>query len=172
MNNLKDIIICNFDRDLEQEKILFSVEKEFSDRLKYDTPPQDNIPSNNTSKILESLKKKYPVAKEKTTDLTPDTLKAVEEYLALQEKSSELKKEIKKIESDADIFKTIIIDNMADAELSTEFELDGNIMFCSYKNKPRVNINKTILQNKYPDVYNEVASNSISRTFSISKVKK
>lgn len=170
-NNLKDIIICHFDRDLEQEKILFSAEKEFSDCLMYDTPPQD-IPSSNTNKILESLKKKYPVAKEKTTDLTPDTLKAVEEYLALQEKSSELKKKIKKIESDADIFKTIIIDNMADAELSTEFELDGNIMFCSYKNKPRVNINKTLLQNKYPDVYNEVASNSISRTFSISKVKK
>ena len=169
-NNLKDIIICHFDRDIEQEKILLSAEKEFADCLKYDVSPKETKVLD-SKRLIESIREKYPVAKEKTIELKPDTLEAIKQYLALQKRASNLQAEAKKIESDANIYKAIILENMADAELSAEFEIEGTKMFCALKNSTRVSIDKTILINKYPDVYKEVSSETTFRTLKISKSK-
>ncbi len=169
-NNLSDIIICHFNRDIEQEKILLSAEKEFLDCLMYDAVPKETQ-TLDSKRLIESIKEKYPVAREKTVELAPDVLEAIKQYLALKKRASALNAEAKKIESDTDMFKAIILNNMADAELSTEFEIDGSKMFCSLKNSLRVNVNKTILLNKYPDIYKEVTSETNSRILNISKVK-
>lgn len=167
-NKLNDIIICHFDRDLENEKVLLSAEKEFYDCLRFDIEPTSNISS---AQRIENDINKTPVSVEKSIEFDDNTITAVKQYLGLQNEIAKLKSRIKEIEKDSDTYKAIIIEKMSDAELSNEFCVDDNNFYCSYGNYETITINKTILKNKYPDIYKEVSKTTSSRRFKINTVK-
>jgi len=159
-NSLNNIIICHFNRDFKQEKMLFVKEKEFVDCLRFDVMP------------IVKNKKVYPVADKKSVKINEKSISAAKDILEINKKISELKTQIKILEKQVDNDKNIIIDNIADAEISKEFSLDGTDYYVSYKNSRRENVNKNILVNKYPEIADEVISCSNSRVFKINEVKK
>lgn len=169
-NSLNDIIICHYDRDKEQEELLLAAEKEFADYLKYDTVPKE-VQILDTDKLISSIKGKYPVAADKSIKLSEKSTEAVRQCLELQKQISELKSKQKEIEGTIDMYKAIIMEEMADNALSEEFDIGGNKYYCSLKNSSRSTIKSTVLKNKYPDIYEECVSVSKFRTFAISEVK-
>lgn len=170
-NSLKDIIICHFDRDKKQETVLYESEKEFVSCLRNNIrPEQDKIMVDNSS-VLKSVQEKYPVANEKSVSLSPAAINAVKSYLEISDEISELNKQIEKLEDSKNLYKAMICEEMADAEISESFELNGKQYSISYKNGVRENINKTILKNKYDEVFKECVSYSHYRTLRVTTLK-
>lgn len=170
-NSLKDIITCHFDRDKNQEVVLYEAEKEFVSCLRNNIrPEQDKIMVDNSS-VLKSIQEKYPVAAERSVSLSSTAINAVKSYIEIDDEISELNKQIKKLEDSKNLYKAMICEEMADAEISESFELNGKQYSISYKNGVRENINKTILKNKYDEIFKECVSYSHYRTLRVTKLK-
>lgn len=169
-NKLKDIIICHFDRDKEQETTLYEAEKGFVECLYKKEPPKEV--SVNPENTIKRLKEQYPTAKANSCELSDKGKEAVNCYLSINSQLNSLTKEEEQLKQDLNYYKSIIIEEMAENECSSDVPVGNQLYYVNYKNTSRTNIDKTVLKNKYPDVYKDVASSSSFRKFSILKSKK
>ncbi len=171
-NSRQNIICCHFDRDKEQEEVLLAAEREFIDCLCFKQRPDENKTLTNGGVILENLKKKFPVAEEKSVKLGPAASSAVSSYLDIASQIASLKSKIKLLEAQQDLSKAMIIDDMKEACVSEAVSIDGTNYIVTYGNEKRESINKTVLKEKYPEVAEEIITSSAFRRLKITKEKK
>ncbi len=170
-NNLDDLIIRKYDRDIEGEDELEAAERDFVEHLHNNTVPP--LRSVEGESAINRFWVTHPVAEE-TTFTLPETISdTVQQYLALSEEKSIYEKSARRIVSELDGLKVPIMEAMGNNSLG-EISLGDKIYVVDMSNRtPRKSIsakNYDLLVAKYPDA-SEFITEGVSRKFSISAKK-
>ncbi len=168
-NNEDSFVYYRIDRDLEIEEEIINKEKFFW----YDYVWSGTEPSltENPSLSLNSIKRLIKSEKVETKSMTlPNYLETnIKEYLKTRESRLSLSKKVKFIEDYEKTLYLPILDELK--SINTGFLSDGkNNYFISNKQSQRTTINKENLEKlklKYPDIYDEFATTTVSYSFSI-----
>lgn len=170
-NNLDEIIMCHFERDFEQEPKLIAAEKEFVDSLNAGIRPTATNTLVSAKDVIDHLNSLFPKAEEKSCTLSENAVNAVACYQNLQTQIIELQVAIDKLEKQKEYCKSIIIEEIKDCNSSENFAVGNDLFYIEYMNTSRTTIDKTILETKYPEIFNECGKVSKFRKFAIKKVK-
>lgn len=170
-NNLDDLIIRKYDRDIEGEDVLEAAEREFVEHLHNNTvPPLRPVEGESA---INRFWLTHPVAEENTFAL-PETLSdTIQQYLDLYGEKSIYEKSARRISAELDSLKVTIMEAMGDNSVGEITIGDKTIVVDMSNRTPRKSIsakNYELLVAKYPDA-NEFITQGVTRKFSISEKK-
>lgn len=167
-NILGNIRICHYKRCVEKEDELLQAEKQFVDCLHNDTPPKD------TSGPVQRLERSGL----KQADVKPIAVKlddiakaAAAELLALNVQEKNLNAQLNPIKKRKEELQAIICQQIGDASMSVPFNIGEKKYVAKWSGTTRETVDKTVLKNKYPTVYEDTVIKTISRKFSLSLSK-
>lgn len=170
-NNEDEVIIRHIDRDMAYESELIAVEEDFwKNHVLTQTPP----PFTETGDlILESLQRWLgPADKDAPAVLLDDLqVRQIVSYLDLQEKKRALSSEVTRIENGMKRLKGLIVEKMgtsctaicgcAEDGYTVTYNPSRTVSI------PKANLDR--LKEEHPDIYEEYATVTVSRRFSIKK---
>lgn len=170
-NNDAEFFIRKIERDLDMEQELIQAEKVFwEDYVQAGIePPYTEAPD----LVLESLRKFVGPADTKLPPITitADVKENLEHYLALAEEKSKLEKAVREIEKEQKVLRIPFVEQMGQCCQATF--TDGSEQYkITYLPSSRrtVNTQNIIkLMNMYPEAYEEVVTESVSRAFRVKK---
>lgn len=170
-NNDSQFVIRKIVRDLEKERELIQEEQVFWENhvLAKVLPPYEEAPD----LVLESIRRHTKAPDKALPPVTiRQTVKAqLDRYLKLAEEKSLLDARKREIEKEQKTLSIPFIEELGEA--CQAFYIQGNERYqISYNPTTRKSVNKdniTKLENLYPDVYEDVITESTSRTFRIKK---
>ncbi|MDE5994488.1 MAG: hypothetical protein K2G60_03130 [Oscillospiraceae bacterium] len=167
-NNPANDFKCPFiERDLEIEKMIFSVCQEFIDSLYAGVPP--TMEGVKTDKALEALKRIYEKgdASLPTIEFGKKNGMVIERIAELDTKIKSKKDELKALEAQRDEYTVKIIEVMKDNEAGTYTADDGKVYTVNYPTRVSSRIDTKSMKEKAPETYKKWLKTSASRSFSI-----
>ena len=170
-NNLDDLIIRKFDRDISGEDTLENAEREFVCCLHNNTPPSLRPIEGETA--INRFWETHPVADDNTVALPEEISETVKQYLALYEEKSIYEKSARQISSELEKLKVTIVEAMGDNSFGEIAVGDATYVVDMSNRTPRKSIsskNYELLVAKYPDA-DEFITQGVTRKFSISEKK-
>lgn len=170
-NNDAEFFIRKIERDLDIEQELIEAEKTFwEDYVQAGIqPPYTEAPD----LVLESLRKFAGPADQKLPpiSITEDVKGALDKYLNLAEQKSKLDKEKREIEKAQKALSVPFVEKLGQCCQATF--IDGTEQYkITYNPTSRKSVSKQSilkLENLYPDAYEDVVTESVSRTFKVKK---
>ena len=159
-------------RNKEDEAKLLESEKLFESYLRFQTPPPLSDGSVN-GKDLQKYLGSQQTPTETPAKLSEKGLETAKEYLKLSDEIKEKKKELDVLNDKAEKLKATIIEEMDGATITESFiDENGELKLFSYASSSRMGINQDILKTKYPEIYEEVAIETVVRRFTAKKPPK
>lgn len=170
-NNDAEFFIRKIERDLDIEQELIEAEKAFwEDYVQAGIePPYTESPD----LVLESLRKFVGPADQKLPpiSITDDIKGQLDKYVALSERKAKLDKEKREIEKEQKTLSIPFVEQLGQCCQATF--TDGAEQYkITYNPTNRKTVNKdniVKLENLYPEVYEDVVTESVSRTFKVKK---
>lgn len=167
-NNPANDFKCPFiERDLEIEKMIFSVCQDFIDSLYEGVPP--TMEGVKTDKALEALKRIYEKG-----DASLPTIEFGKKHGAVIERVAELdtkikskKDELKALEAQRDEYVVKIIEVMKDNEAGTYTADDGKVFSVKYPTKVSNRLDTTAMKQNAPETFKKWLKTSVSRSLSV-----
>lgn len=164
-NSLNNIQFCHFERDIKNEQVLLQAEKDFVDCLNNEVPPKDTT---DPSVWLEKSGLKQTEAQPVAVDLDDTAKAAVDELEQLYKEEKRISDMLSPIKKRKEELQAIICKQIGDASSSTTYLKNKKYYTIHWNSYTRKTIDKTVLENKYPDAFADSVRNSVSRKFSIS----
>lgn len=170
-NNDSEYFIRKIERDLDIEQELINAEKKFWEEYVEAgvEPPYTEAPD----LVLESLRKFTGPADKKLppVSITGDVKGQLEKYLELAERKAVLDKEKREIEKEQKLLSIPFVEQLG--QCCRASFTDGTEKYeVTYNPTNRRTVNKENimkLENLYPDAYEDVVTESVSRTFKVKK---
>ncbi|MDD2980772.1 MAG: YqaJ viral recombinase family protein [Hespellia sp.] len=170
-NNDAEYFIHKIERDLDKEQELILAEKAFWEnyiQAKVE-PPYEEEPD----LVLESIRKHTgdPNKLLPPVTITQDAKDQMERYLQLAEEKSQLDAKKREIEKEQKTLSIPFVEQLGEACQAVLINGDERYQI-TYNPTVRKSVKKeniTKLENMYPDVYEDVISESVSRTFRVKK---
>lgn len=165
-NTINDFVCRRIDRNLEEEKKLIEIEKDFwENNVLLNIPPMSKNGKLETKTSLKLLSPADP----KKAPLKVETLfdENIKGYLEMERKKKELQKQLEEIENKM-LLEVLPIKEHMDAYQKAQYlSKDGKSYSIDFSQRTRTSINTKKLQLVYPEIYNELRSESSYRVFSI-----
>lgn len=170
-NNDGEFFIRKIERDLDIEQELIQAEKAFwEDYVQAGIePPYTETPD----LVLESLRKFVGPADQKLPpiSITDDVKTQLDKYLNLAERKAKLDQEKREIEKEQKALSIPFVEQLG--QCCQAIFTDGAEQYkISYNPTNRKTVNRaniTKLENLYPEAYEDVVTDSVSRTFKVKK---
>lgn len=165
-NTINDFVCRRIDRDLDEEKKLIEIEKEFwENNVLLQSPPMSR---DGKLETVTSLKTLSPVSAQKEP-LKIEMLfdQNMKNYLELEAEKKRIQKQLDDIESRMLLEVLPLKEYMNDRQKAEYQSEDGKKFRIDFSQRNRVAVNAKKLELLYPEIYSEVRTESQYRVFSI-----